>query len=141
MPPGRLIAAGISNHDTETQPSTGTTNRFRESFAYPVGNPANTTNERNTVRWYRYRSVRIMTKGKNTTAMDSLPKRLRAARAVAGLSLNDLAAQVGVDRHRLSRWERSVDPIPPLVEPGLIAAVSDATGFPAEFFTDGKETR
>lgn len=81
-----------------------------------------------------------MTKGKNTTGIDTLPKRLRAARAVAGLSLNDLAEQVGVDRHRLSRWERAVDPIPSLVEPGLIAAVSKATGFPAEFF-DGRETQ
>lgn len=69
--------------------------------------------------------------------MTTLPERLRAARAVAGLSLDVLATQVGTNRQRLSRWERGLDPVPPLMEPGLIAAVAEATGFSEDFFRGG----
>ena len=69
--------------------------------------------------------------------MDSLPDRLRAARAVADLSQNALAERVGTNRQRLSRWERGLDPVPPLMEPGLIAAVAEATGFSEDFFRGG----
>ena len=80
-----------------------------------------------------------MTGRETNTPIDSLPKRLRAARAVAEMSLDELAQEVGVERHRLGRWERGVDPVPPLVEAGLIAAVAKATGFPQAFF-DGRES-
>lgn len=69
--------------------------------------------------------------------MSTLANRLRAARAVAELSLDDLASSVGTNRQRLSRWERGLDPIPPLMEAGLISAVADATGFNEDFFREG----
>lgn len=80
-----------------------------------------------------------MTGREKTTPMDTLPARLRAARAVAELSLDELAGQVGIERHRLGRWERGIDPIPPLMEPGVVAAIAEATGFPEAFF-NGRET-
>lgn len=69
----------------------------------------------------------------------TLPERMRAARAVAEMSLDDLAAEIGTTRQRLSRWERGIDQIPPLLEPGVTAAISKATGLPHNWFTEGAE--
>lgn len=94
--------------------------------------------------WEKYRPTGTiqfrwkMTIGKGEP-LTTLPERLRAARAVAGLSLDVLATQVGTNRQRLSRWERGLDPVPPLMEPGLIAAVAEATGFSEDFFRGGMD--
>lgn len=42
----------------------------------------------------------------------SEPARLRAARRLAGLSIEDLAARLGVPRKAAQRWERGLVPIP-----------------------------
>lgn len=69
----------------------------------------------------------------------TVPERMRAARAVAEMSLDELADEIGTTRQRLSRWERGLDPIPPLLEPGVLAAVSKATGLPHDWFMEGAE--
>lgn len=69
----------------------------------------------------------------------TLPERMRAARAVAEMSLDELAGEIGTTRQRLSKWERGLDPIPSLLEPGVLAAISKATGVPKGWFTEGEE--
>lgn len=65
---------------------------------------------------------------------DDLGRRIRAARAHAGLSRETLAASLNFPMARLERFEAGVD------EPGddrqkNIAELADATRLPASFFT------
>lgn len=64
-------------------------------------------------------------------ASGELQRRIRAARAYAGYSLDEMAAAVGIGRQTLVRIEQGIRP-PKRMELREIAAVS---GLPVEFFS------
>lgn len=63
---------------------------------------------------------------------DLLPRRLKAARALSGMTVLKLSEETGIATHSLYRYERG-DYVPDAVE---IAAIATATGQTIGFFLE-----
>jgi transcriptional regulator with XRE-family HTH domain len=63
-------------------------------------------------------------------------RRLRAARAYAGLSRTELAERLGISKDTIERIENGRRQFGEFELPGLLEKFADATGLPAGFFTE-----
>jgi transcriptional regulator with XRE-family HTH domain len=59
-----------------------------------------------------------------------LPARIRAARALAGLSREQLAERLAVSVHTIAKWEAGTK----LPNPARVEQIGSACGVPVEFF-------
>lgn len=68
----------------------------------------------------------------NDAALDTLGKKIRSARLIAGLKQSDLAEIAGVSRSAVNEWEHG------RTEPSAsrMFAVARATGQPLDWFAD-----
>lgn len=64
--------------------------------------------------------------------------RCRAARGYLDLTLEDIAAKVGVSRQALSRREAGAVKVRPVDRFVMASVYAELTGWPVEFFTDEK---
>ncbi len=81
----------------------------------------------------------------NPTANPELGRRIRSARAYAGITAQTLAAGMSTDLNALERLEAGIQPLDPAARRTVITIVSQQTGCPEQFFTadfsalDGEE--
>ena len=66
---------------------------------------------------------------------EDLPARIRAARALAGLSRNQLAERLGVSSHTVAKWEAGIQY--PNAE--RLEQIGVACGVPVEFFRANRD--
>ena len=68
---------------------------------------------------------------------DEMPRLLKAARAYAGVSQEELAERIGVSLATVSAWERGKTRVPKVARAGVVEGLIDLGG-PAHLF-DGRE--
>ena len=71
---------------------------------------------------------------------DTLARRIRAARAYAGVDQKAVANRLGVSAATVSAWERGAN-VPQISRPGLIEGLVDLSGLPRSFFETEETNR
>jgi len=72
---------------------------------------------------------------------DEMPAVLRAARAYAQLSQDEVAEALGVSSGTVSAWERGRTTVPTIARPGVLQGLRKMTGLDDDFFDQFQLTK